>query len=117
MEPGQHPARDRVPGGSARRSCRGGRTPASAPRRGARGLAADIDPDVMPSVERRSRLWVEVARGHLQRGDRTAALHVMGVACKISQETVAYTPSAREVAADLWRRAPRAFRDEAARLA
>ncbi|WP_241777685.1 hypothetical protein [Streptomyces sp. CT34] len=79
--------------------------------------ADNIDPDVMPSVERRSRLWVEVARGHLQRGDRTAALHVMGVACKISHETVAYTPSAREVAADLWRKAPRAFRDEAARLA
>ncbi|GAA2690520.1 helix-turn-helix transcriptional regulator [Streptomyces lunalinharesii] len=79
--------------------------------------ADDIDPDVMPSVERRSRLWVEVARGHLQRGDRTAALHVMGVACKISQETVAYTPSARGVAADLWRKAPRAFRDEAAQLA
>ncbi|AJC60393.1 hypothetical protein GZL_07843 [Streptomyces sp. 769] len=79
--------------------------------------ADDINPDVMPSVERRSRLWVEVARGHLQRGDRTAALHVMGVACKVSNETVAYTPSARAVAADLWRKAPRAFRDEAARLA
>ncbi|WP_030991762.1 helix-turn-helix domain-containing protein [Streptomyces sp. NRRL S-1813] len=77
----------------------------------------EIDPDVMPSLERRSRLWVEVARGHLQRGDRTAALHVMGIAREISHETVAYTPSARAVAADLWRKAPRAFRSEAADLA
>ncbi|MGW8399633.1 helix-turn-helix domain-containing protein [Streptomyces lydicus] len=79
--------------------------------------ADEIDPDAMPSRERRSRLWVEVARGHLQRGDRTAALHVMGIAHKISSETVAYTPSARGLASELWRKAPRAFRVEAARLA
>lgn len=81
------------------------------------GLADDIDPDTMPSVERRARLWVEVARGHLQRGDRTAALHVMQMAHRISAETVSYTPSARHVAADLWRRAPRAMRAEAGQLA
>ncbi|MFG3323710.1 multiprotein-bridging factor 1 family protein [Streptomyces sp. NPDC048171] len=81
------------------------------------GLADDIDPDVMPSVERRARLWVEVARGHLQRGDRTAALHVMQMAHRISAETVSYTPSARHVAADLWRSAPRAMRAEAGQLA
>ncbi|MBD3546851.1 helix-turn-helix domain-containing protein [Streptomyces sp. JV180] len=81
------------------------------------GAADDLDPDVMPSVERRARLWVEVARGHLQRGDRTAALHVMQMAHRIGAETVAYTPSAREVAASLWRSAPRALRPEAARLA
>ncbi|MCB5909824.1 helix-turn-helix domain-containing protein [Streptomyces pinistramenti] len=80
-------------------------------------LADDIDPDTMPSTERRSRLWIEVARGHLQRGDRTAALHVMGIAHSISSETVTYTPSARSVTADLWRKSPRAFRAEATRLA
>ncbi|WP_409471100.1 helix-turn-helix domain-containing protein [Streptomyces sp. HC307] len=81
------------------------------------GLADDIDPDTMPSGERRARLWVEVARGHLQRGDRTAALHVMQMAHRISAETVSYTPSARYVAADLWRNAPRAMRTEAGQLA
>lgn len=81
------------------------------------GLADDIDPDVMPSRERRARLWVEVARGHLQRGDTTAALHVMQLAVQIGIETVAFTPSARGVAADLWRTAPRAMRNEAGRLA
>ncbi|MEW1867059.1 helix-turn-helix transcriptional regulator [Streptomyces caelestis] len=81
------------------------------------GLADDLDPDAMPSVERRARLWVEVARGHLQRSDRTAALHVMKMAYEIGAETVAYTPSARAVAADLWRHAPRAMRPEAGRLA
>ncbi|WP_413807669.1 XRE family transcriptional regulator [Streptomyces sp. OE57] len=58
------------------------------------GLADEIDPDVMPSRERRARLWVEVARGHLQRGDRTAALHVMKLAHDIGAETVTYTPTA-----------------------
>ncbi|MFJ1782620.1 multiprotein-bridging factor 1 family protein [Streptomyces anulatus] len=81
------------------------------------GLADDIDPDIMPSVERRARLWVEVARGHLQRGDRTAALHVMQMAHRIGAETVAYTPSARTVAADLWRNSPRSMRTETSRLA
>ncbi|WP_097982246.1 helix-turn-helix domain-containing protein [Streptomyces sp. f150] len=81
------------------------------------GLADDIDPDVMPSVERRARLWVEVARGHLQRGDRTAALHVMQMAHRIGAETVAYTPSARTVAADLWRNSPRSMRAETSKLA
>jgi transcriptional regulator with XRE-family HTH domain len=81
------------------------------------GLADDIDPDTMPSVERRARLWVEVARGHLQRGERTAALKVMQMAHEISAETVSYTPSARNVAADLWRSAPRAMRKEAGQLA
>ncbi|MGK5731083.1 helix-turn-helix domain-containing protein [Streptomyces sp. URMC 124] len=80
-------------------------------------LADDIDPDAMPSRERRARLWVEVARGHLLRGDRTAALHVMKLAHAIASETVAYTPSARGIAADLWRTAPRALRGEAGRLA
>ncbi|WP_049577495.1 helix-turn-helix domain-containing protein [Streptomyces sp. SBT349] len=80
-------------------------------------IADDLDPDSMPSTERRARLWVEVARGHLQRGDRTAALHVMKLAHQIGAETVAFTPSARGVAADLWRRAPRALRPEAAALA
>ncbi|MEU1292360.1 helix-turn-helix transcriptional regulator [Streptomyces sp. NPDC005840] len=81
------------------------------------GLADDLDPDAMPSVERRARLWVEVARGHLQRGDRTAALRVMELAQTISTETLSYTPSARQVAAELWRTAPRALRADAGRLA
>ncbi|MFD7918486.1 helix-turn-helix domain-containing protein [Streptomyces sp. NPDC059740] len=80
-------------------------------------LADDIDPDLMPSRERRSRLWVDVARGHLLRGDRTAALHVMSMAHEISAETVRFTPSARMATTELWRKAPRAFRTQAARLA
>jgi transcriptional regulator with XRE-family HTH domain len=80
-------------------------------------LADDIDPDVMPSTERRARLWVEVARGHLQRGDSTAALHVMAMAHKIGPETVTYTPSARSAVVELWRSAPRALRSEATTLA
>lgn len=85
--------------------------------RKALAIADEIDPDVMPSVERRARLWVEVARGHLQRGARTAALYVMQKAVAIGAETVMYTPAARTAAAELWRDAPRALRAEAAGLA
>jgi transcriptional regulator with XRE-family HTH domain len=81
------------------------------------GLADEIDPDTMPSTERKARLWVEVARGHLQRGDRTAALMVMQIAYETGAETVRFTPSARAVTADLWRKAPRALRPQAATLA
>ncbi|NSC22825.1 helix-turn-helix domain-containing protein [Streptomyces albus subsp. chlorinus] len=80
-------------------------------------LADTIDPDTMPSTERRARLWVEIARGHLQRGDATAALHVMQRAHAVNTETVRYTPAARTATADLWRRAPRALRTEASELA
>ncbi|AYG83153.1 hypothetical protein DWB77_05349 [Streptomyces hundungensis] len=85
--------------------------------RAALAAADEIDPDSMPSIERRARLWVEVGRGHLQRGDRTAALHVMKLAHEIGAETVQFTPSARTVIAELWRQAPRALRPEAAQLA
>ncbi|MER6917019.1 helix-turn-helix domain-containing protein [Streptomyces sp. NPDC000594] len=85
--------------------------------RRALSVADALDPDAMPSVERRARLWVEVARGHLQRGDRTAALHVMQIAHRIGAETVAYTPSALSTVTELWRSAPRALRPDAARLA
>ncbi|MGV9754204.1 helix-turn-helix domain-containing protein [Streptomyces tricolor] len=81
------------------------------------GIADEIDPEIMPSTERKARLWVEVARGHLQRGDRTAALMVMQVAYETGAETVRFTPTARSVAADLWRKAPRALRPQAATLA
>ncbi|HET6359211.1 helix-turn-helix transcriptional regulator [Streptomyces sp.] len=85
--------------------------------RQALSVADDIDPDAMPSVERRARLWVEVARGHLQRGDHTAALHVMQIAHQIGAETVEFTPSALTAVTDLWQSAPRALRPEAAQLA
>ncbi|MCX5381371.1 helix-turn-helix domain-containing protein [Streptomyces sp. NBC_00091] len=80
-------------------------------------LADEVDPDAMPSLERRSRLWIDVARGHLHRGERTAALHVMKIAHEINSETVAYTPVARTAVLDLWREAPHALRAEASVLA
>jgi hypothetical protein len=85
--------------------------------RRALSAADEIDPDAMPSVERRARLWVEVARGHLQRGDHTAALHVMQMAHEIGAETVRFTPSALTAVTELWQGAPRALRPQAARLA
>ncbi|MER7760530.1 helix-turn-helix domain-containing protein [Streptomyces sp. NPDC097619] len=86
-------------------------------RRQSLSLADQVDPDAIPSLERRSRLWVEIGRGHLQRGDRTAALHVLQIAHGLNPETVTFTPAARTAVLDLWREAPRALRPEAGRLA
>lgn len=79
--------------------------------------ASEIDPNAMPSLERRARLWVEVARGHLLRGDMRAAATILALAHEINAETVRHTPAARTVATQLWRRAPAALRPEAIRLA
>ncbi|WP_322768892.1 hypothetical protein [Frankia sp. Cr1] len=75
-----------------------------------------LDPDSMPSKERRSRLWVEVARGYLQRGEHISALHVLKIAYSISPETVIYTPAARHATTEVWLRSPRGLRGEAAEL-
>lgn len=63
--------------------------------------AEAIDLEAMPSVERRSRVLVELARAQRQRKDPAGALHWMGRAYKASPETVRYTPSARGLVADL----------------
>ncbi|MFB6814038.1 DUF6193 family natural product biosynthesis protein [Streptomyces sp. NPDC056347] len=55
----------------------------------------------MPSMERRSRVLVELARAQRQRKDPAGALHWMSRAYKASPETVRYTPSARGLVADL----------------
>jgi transcriptional regulator with XRE-family HTH domain len=80
-------------------------------------MASELDPNTMPSLERRARLWIEVARGHLQRGDMQAATTILALAHEVNPETVRHTPAARTVATDLWRRAPAGLRPQAVRLA
>ncbi|MEV5279016.1 helix-turn-helix transcriptional regulator [Streptomyces sp. NPDC051994] len=72
------------------------RTPGTALNR-----AESIDLETVPSVERRARVLVELARAQRQRRDQAGALHWMGRAFKSSPETVRYTPSARGLVADL----------------
>lgn len=66
----------------------------------AHGRAELIDPDEIPSRERRGRLGVEIARAYHQRRDYTATLHWLEQAYATSRESVRFSPTARQMAAD-----------------
>jgi transcriptional regulator with XRE-family HTH domain len=66
----------------------------------ARNHAEDIDPDEIPSRERRGRLGVEIARSYYQRRDYPAALHWLETAYQTSADSVRYSPTARQITAD-----------------
>jgi transcriptional regulator with XRE-family HTH domain len=66
----------------------------------ARSRAEEIDPEEIPSRERRGRLGVEIARAYHQRHDYTAMLHWLEDAYRVSTDSVRYSPSARQMAAD-----------------
>jgi transcriptional regulator with XRE-family HTH domain len=66
----------------------------------ARNHAEDIDPDEIPSRERRSRLGVEIARTYHQRRDYPAMLHWLEQAYQTSADSVRYSPTARQMTAD-----------------
>jgi transcriptional regulator with XRE-family HTH domain len=60
-----------------------------------------LDPQLMPSPERRSRLWLDLGRAHLARGEKLAALHAAQRAFAESPEKVRHTPVARILVNDL----------------
>lgn len=66
----------------------------------ARNHAEDIDPEEIPSRERRGRLGVEIARSYHQRRDYPAALHWLETAYATSADSVRYSPTARQMTAD-----------------
>jgi transcriptional regulator with XRE-family HTH domain len=65
-----------------------------------RNHAEDIDPEEIPSRERRGRLGVEIARSYHQRSDYPAALHWLETAYATSADSVRYSPTARQMTAD-----------------
>jgi len=67
----------------------------------ARNQAERIDPDEIPSRERRGRLGVEIARAYHQRHDYPGALHWLEEAYRTAEDSVRYSPSARQIAADV----------------
>ena len=67
----------------------------------ARNQAEQIDPDEIPSRERRGRLGVEIARAYHQRHDYPGALHWLEEAYRTAEDSVRYSPSARQIAADV----------------
>jgi hypothetical protein len=66
----------------------------------AHGHAEQIDPDEIPSRERRGRLGVEIARAYHQRRDYPATLHWLETAFATSHDSVQYSPTARQMTAD-----------------
>jgi hypothetical protein len=66
----------------------------------ARAQAEQIDPDDIPSRERRGRLGVEIARSYHQRRDYPGMLHWLEQAYATSADSVRYSPTARQMAAE-----------------
>jgi transcriptional regulator with XRE-family HTH domain len=66
----------------------------------ARNHAEAIDPEEIPSRERRGRLGVEIARSYHQRRDYPAALYWLEQAYQTSADSVRYSPTARQMTAD-----------------
>jgi hypothetical protein len=65
-----------------------------------RSHAEEIDPDEIPSRERRGRLGVEIARAYYQKRDYPAMLHWLETAYQTSADSVRYSPTARQMTAD-----------------
>ncbi|MDT0343216.1 helix-turn-helix domain-containing protein [Streptomyces litchfieldiae] len=74
-------------------------------------------PESIPSVERRSRLYLDAARAQWARKEHSGALQYLNVAFKLSPEAVRYVPSGRALAQDLARKSTGALRAEAVALA
>jgi hypothetical protein len=66
----------------------------------ARNRAEQIDPENIPSRERRGRLGVEIARSYGQRQDYPGMLHWLELAYQTSADSVRYSPSARQLATE-----------------
>lgn len=66
----------------------------------ARTQAERIDPDDIPSRERRGRFAVEIARSYHQRRDLPATLHWLEQAYQTSADSVRYSPTARQMASE-----------------
>lgn len=79
--------------------------------------AESIDPDSVPSRERRGRLYVEMARGHHATGERIAATRLLLAACDEGVDAVRYSPAARVIVDDLQAAPPRAIRGDVQTLA
>jgi transcriptional regulator with XRE-family HTH domain len=75
------------------------------------------DLDAVPSLDRRARLWLELARGYNQRGDTLSTLHTMQRATAISAESMRSHPIARSLAGELVTSGGRLVENEARALA
>lgn len=79
--------------------------------------AETIDPMTVSSLERRSRLLMDIASAHHQRKEGAAAVHYLSQACEVTPEGVRYVPGARALAAAIEKDAKGALKASASALA
>lgn len=68
---------------------------------GALDAATVVDPDAIPSVDRRARLWLELSRAYGQRKDWLGTLGALRTATAVSEESMRCHPLSRNLAAEL----------------
>jgi transcriptional regulator with XRE-family HTH domain len=68
---------------------------------GALDAASLVDPDAVPSVDRRARLWLELARAYSQQRDWLGTLGALRTGTTVSEESMRSHPLARSLVADL----------------
>ena len=68
---------------------------------GALEAASIVDPDAVPSVDRRARLWLELSRAYGQQKDWLGALGSLRTAASVSEESMRCHPLSRNLAAEL----------------
>lgn len=68
---------------------------------GALDAASVVDPDAVPSVDRRARLWLELSRAYAQQRDWLGTLGALRTGTAVSEESMRCHPLARSLAAEL----------------
>ncbi|GGK64857.1 helix-turn-helix domain-containing protein [Nocardia camponoti] len=68
---------------------------------GALDAASIVDPDAVPSVDRRARLWLELARAYSQQRDWFGTLGALRTGASVSEESMRCHPLARSLAGEL----------------
>ncbi|MFC6011126.1 helix-turn-helix domain-containing protein [Nocardia lasii] len=68
---------------------------------GALDAASIIDPDAVPSVDRRARLWLELARAYAQQQDWLGTLGALRTGTSVSEESMRCHPLARSLVGEL----------------
>ncbi|MGY4098023.1 helix-turn-helix domain-containing protein [Nocardia sp. R16R-3T] len=68
---------------------------------GALEAASIVDPDAVPSVDRRARLWLELSRAYGQQKDWIGTLGALRTAASVSEESMRCHPLSRSLAAEL----------------
>jgi transcriptional regulator with XRE-family HTH domain len=81
------------------------------------GKAEAVDPQAVPSTERRSRLLIDVATAHHQRHDHEAALNRLQAAYRAAPENTSIVPAARALAIAMLESRPPSLAHEVQTLA